>query len=278
MPRLINQGPRRPLLRYHGGKWRLAPWIIAHFPPHRIYVEAFGGAASVLLRKPRSYAEIYNELDGEICNLFRMVRDRGPELQETLKLTPFAREEFLLSYKSSDDPLEQARRTIVRSLMGIGSNSVTKKSGFRSDSRRVHTIPAHDFGNYPACLAATIGRLSGVIIENRDALTVIRQHDTKETLHYLDPPYVRATRNRGRDYRHEMCTEDYRKLADLLHGCAGMIVLSGYASDLFDRELFTDWRTVERKSHAFLAKKRVEKLYLNEAAWKGLNSLLREAV
>jgi DNA adenine methylase len=80
--------PRRPVLRYHGGKWMLAPWIISHFPTHRIYVEPLGGSASVLLRKPRSYAEVYGDLDGEIVNVFLMARERPDELRRALELTP----------------------------------------------------------------------------------------------------------------------------------------------------------------------------------------------
>src|SRR3990172_1008023 len=98
----------RPILRYHGGKWKLASWIIDNFPPHRTYTEPFGGAASVLLRKPRSYAEVYNDLDSEIVNIFKVARDRGEELQRRLHLTPFARDELLAAYESSDDPIERA--------------------------------------------------------------------------------------------------------------------------------------------------------------------------
>src|SRR3990167_11343170 len=106
-------GPTRPVMRYHGGKWRLAPWVIEHFPEHRVYTEAFGGGASVLMRKPRSYAEVYNDLDGEIVNVFRVLRDpsQARELERLLRLTPFARSEFETSYITDGDPLEQARRT-----------------------------------------------------------------------------------------------------------------------------------------------------------------------
>ncbi|MFG8489773.1 DNA adenine methylase, partial [Pseudomonas aeruginosa] len=102
------KGVRRPILRYHGGKWKLAPWIIQHLAPHHTYVEPFGGAASVLLRKARSYAEIYNDLDGDVVNLFRVARDHGEELRQALALTPFAREEFEASYVETTDPLERA--------------------------------------------------------------------------------------------------------------------------------------------------------------------------
>ena len=80
-----SEGEVRPMVRWHGGKWVLAPWIISHFPPHQIYTEAFGGAASVLLKKPRCYAEIYNDLDGEIVNLFRVARERGKDLVALLE-------------------------------------------------------------------------------------------------------------------------------------------------------------------------------------------------
>lgn len=260
---------RRPILRWHGGKWKLAPWILQHLPTHRVYVEPFGGAASVLLRKPRSYAEVYNDLDGELVNLFRVVRDRGNELRNALELTPFAREEFDLSYDPCSDPLEQARRTVVRSFMGFGTNmskptvtGATMRTGFRSNSKRSGTTPAQDWRNYPGLLPDIVERLRGVVIENRDAFEVMQAHDTEQTLHYVDPPYVAGTRDAGQDYRHELTDSDHLRLAKLLHSLRGAVVLSGYDSALY-REMYADWRRVERAAHADGARERVEVLWLS---------------
>jgi DNA adenine methylase len=125
----VIENVSHPLIRYHGAKWRLAPWIISHFPKHRIYVEPFGGSGSVLLRKKQSEIEVYNDLDGEIVNLFRVARDNGEELSRLVYLTPYSREEFVKSFEPSDDPIEQARRTVVRSFQGFGSGYVTATKG-----------------------------------------------------------------------------------------------------------------------------------------------------
>lgn len=270
---------KRPVLRYHGGKWKLAPWIIGHFPAHRGYVEPYGGAASVLVSKPRSYAEIYNDLDGEIVNLFRVLRDRGDELVRAIELTPFARDEFFGSFEPSDDPLEQARLTMVRSFMGFGGNltrpnrdGTMQRTGFRSYSKKNRrSIPSGDWRNYPENIPALIERLRGVIIENRPALELIVAHDHDDVLHYVDPPYVHSTRSADsggskRAYRHEMSDDDHRALAEVLRAVRGMVVLSGYACDLYDVELFRDWTRVERKAHADGARERTEVLWLNKPA------------
>lgn len=252
----------RPILRWHGGKWILANWIISHFPKHRVYVEPFGGAASVLLRKSRSYAEIYNDLDGEVVNLFRVARDNGRDLKRQLELTPFARDEFVLSYKPSTDPLEQARRTVIRSFMGFGSNSHNQATGFRANSNRSGTTPAHDWKNYPDALDALIDRLRGVCIENRDAVDVMLAHDSDQSLHYVDPPYLAETRDKGSDYRFEMTTEQHVDLCRALKGLKGTVVLSGYPSPLYD-ELYGDWQKVQRKAHADGARDRIEVVWLS---------------
>lgn len=267
----------RPLVRYHGGKWKLAPWILEQLPPHHTYVEPFGGGGSILIRKPRSYAEVYNDLDCEIVNLFRVARDDGEQLKRSLELTPFARDEFDLAYEPTDVPLEQARRMIVRSFQGFGSAAVCgEKSGFRSSSSRSGTAPAMDWRNYPEALSAVVERLQGVVIENRDARSVMAHHDRPDTLHYVDPPYLHSTRSlkvkhadHRKSYKHEMTDEQHVELAVFLRGLAGMVVLSGYPSPLYD-EQFAGWVRIDRSALADGARPRVESLWLNQPAFRAL--------
>lgn len=278
----------RPVVRYLGGKWRLAPWILSHFPPHRTYTEAYGGAASVLMQKPRSYAEIYNDLDDEIVNVFRVLRDAesAAALCRLIELTPFARAEFDDTYDgrgSCDDPIERARRTIARAKMGYGSDSHNprRKSGFRASANRTGTLPSHDWRNYPREIPAFVERLRGVVIEHRDALDVIRYYDKPDALHYVDPPYVAKTRGRSQRYRFELNDEAHRELAALLHECVGMVVLSGYYLDaegnvvnpLYD-ELYADWTRIDRNTYADGALPKVESLWLSPRTAQAIQPLL----
>ncbi|MEI4470957.1 DNA adenine methylase [Frigidibacter sp. MR17.24] len=278
--------PTRPALRWHGGKWRLAPWIIAHLPPHRTYVEPFGGAASVLLRKSRSYAEVYNDLDDEPVTLFRVLRDPASAelLREQLRITPFARAEFMGAYEPTDDPIEKSRRLIIRSFMGFGSNAHAsaekghRSTGFRASSSRSGTTPAHDWVNYAEALPALIARLRGVVIESRPAIDVMRQHDRVDTLHYVDPPYLHSTRAQGnkydlgwRMYRHEMTNDQHAELLAFLTAAEGMVVLSGYPAPLYDQRL-EGWRQVETAARADGALARTEVLWINPRAAEALDA------
>ncbi len=264
--RFSTPSPTRPMVRWHGGKWKLAPWIISHFPPHKIYVEPFGGGGSVLLRKPRSPAEVYNDVDGEIVNLFRVARDNGSQLIELLRLTPFSRDEFELSYQSTTDPVERARRTVVRSFMGVGSNAHAARTGFRTGFRhqRKGMTAASDWANYPAALVATIERLQGVIIENMDAFSLIKKMDSEETLFYVDPPYPFVVRDKGRDYRYELNDDAHVRLAEILSELKGMVIISGYDCELY-RQLYGEWKRLQRKTYTATAKSRTEVLWMNKA-------------
>jgi len=276
---MAEQTPTRPVLRWHGGKWLLAPWIIAHFPPHRVYVEPFGGAASVLLRKPRAYAEIYNDLDDDVVTLFRVLQDPrgGGELMRRLELTPFARAEFEIGWDETDDLVERSRRLIIRAFMGFGSNAHSslgrghKTTGFRANSSRSGTTPAEDWANYPDALAGIVERFRGVVVEHRHAQRVMAAHDGPETLHYVDPPYMQDTRSpankydgKYRMYRHELNDADHAALLSFLGTLNGMVVLSGYPHPLYDESL-PGWTRVEREALADGARPRIEVLWINPA-------------
>lgn len=268
--------PSRPALRYFGGKWKLAPFIVSHFPQHRTYLEPFGGAASVLLRKPRSHAEVYNDLDGDLVNLFRVLRDPQAAgiLVELLRLTPFARAELLAAYEPADDPVERARRLIVRSFQGFGSNPTRRapRTGFRSALSQSGTTPARDWVNYPDSISAIVERFRDVAIESKPALELVDRFCRDDVLIYADPPYVHSTRpsfiERGwksDGYAHEMSDEQHLALIDALDASPAMVVLSGYPSDLYNDRL-QHWRRVDRKAHSDGGRARTEVLWMNSRA------------
>ena len=248
-------------------------------PPHKIYVEPFGGAGSVLLQKPRSYAEVYNDLWGVVVNVFRVLRDpmQARQLKQAIELTPFSRDEFravtpeVLQLALQNNPVEAARMTIFRSFaaFGTGGTDPQYNTGFRAQAHRSHTTPAHDWKNYPNRIKSFTERLRGVVIENKPALEVMRQQDHPEALHYLDPPYVPDTRtanNGGTSvYNKEMTTQDHIDLADGLKALEGMVMISGYPSDLYDKDLFKDWHRIEREAFADGAAKRTEVIWMNES-------------
>lgn len=262
----------RPVMRYHGGKWKLAPWILSHFPPHSRYVEPYGGSASVLMRKLPSIQEVYNDLDEDIVNVFRVLRDptSANRLQGLLELTPFARAEYELSYIASDDPIESARRTLIRAYMGFGSAAVSSqyKSGFRN--KRANSLPSIEWSRYPASIPAFVNRLRSVIVECKPALSLLRIYDGVGTLFYVDPPYSSGTRSSHGDcYRYEMTDADHENLAEVLRSLSGMVVLSGYSSPLYER-LYSDWMMKTRLTKSSANSDRQECLWLSPNVQKSL--------
>lgn len=269
--------PTRPVLRYHGGKWRIAPWIISHLPAHRIYVEPFGGAASVLMRKPRAFAEVYNDLDDEVVNVFRVLRDAdaSEQLRESCELTPFSRTEFWATYEPTDDPVEQARRTIARSFMAHGSTHRRRhRTGFRARAWRQRASGARTWVGWPDQVPMYVDRMRGVTVENRPAIEVIAQQDSASTLFYVDPPYPLSTRTSVRNgpgsdgeraYVHNLTDDEHRELIETLRSVEGMVVLSGYSCPLYN-ELLPDWRQVSKDTPADAGVWRTEVLWISPGA------------
>lgn len=271
-----------PAVRYHGAKFRLAPWIMQFFPPHVTYVEPFGGAAGVLLQKPRSYAEVYNDLDGDIVNFFRVLRDPETrrQLLELVSLTPYARADFDEAWEETNDIVERARRTAIRAQMGFGSAGATKgATGFRIDTRRAYGTAQHLWAEYPQSIAAVGQRFQGVLIENRPAIEVMQQHDRSDTLHFVDPPYLLSTRvlqSNGKGYyRHEMTDADHQALLKVLLDLEGMVVVSGYNSELYN-DMLSGWETFQTKSRISAGRGtalRTEVVWINAACSEAILGL-----
>jgi DNA adenine methylase len=269
-----------PVLRYHGGKFRLAQWVMSFFPAHTCYVEPFGGAAGVLLQKERCYAEVYNDLDSSVVNFFKVLRDpiARARLIEQIILTPYSRDDFDESWEPTDDAIEEARRLTIRAQMGFGSAGATKgTTGFRIDTKREYGTAQHLWTQYPAAIATAGQRLTGVLIENRQAIDVMRQHDAPTTLHFVDPPYMFDTRvlqANGRGYyRHEMTDVGHAELLDALLELEGFVVLSGYPSDLYNDRLqpWSQYQTKARISAGRGTAMRTEAVWINPACRTALD-------
>lgn len=274
--------PRRPALRYYGGKWKLAPWIISHFPEHKNYVEPCGGAASVLLQKPRSPLETYNDLDGNVVNFFRVLRDRPDELIHKIRLTPWARAEYELSFEPCEDEVEAARRFFVSMWMSMqgGHHSKTSKTWrcLNDNSGRFNTA-AYDLVSIPASLESAASRLKLVQVENMPALEIIPKYDNEAALIYFDPPYPADTRAQSNRYLIEPDTQFHTDAAALLRDCAGYVVVSGYACDLYT-ELYEayGWTRYDKEAQTNSGGKRIESLWLSPSTVKALNKPVQQVL
>lgn len=266
-------------MRYYGGKFRLAPWVISFFPEHKNYVEPCGGAASVLLRKPVSPLETYNDLESNVVNFFRVLRDRPDALIEKIGLTPWSREEYLLSKKSMDDleSVEKARMFFTRisqARVGEGSGwrfaktSVYKDGGVRQN-RCTKLIQ-----NSCQDLQFIAKRLMKVQIENRDAREIIADFDNEHTLTYFDPPYLKSTRVSVKDYKLETDEQFHKECAELLRECKGFVVVSGFACPLYT-ELYEDhgWERHDKEARTSNNTKRIESIWLSPQTVEALSGL-----
>jgi DNA adenine methylase len=254
------------ILHYPGSKWSMVDWIISHMPEHGTYLEPFFGSGAVLFNKPRSPIETVNDVDGEIVNLFRVIRDQPKELAEKVRMTPYARDEYYLSYEPADDHLERARRFLMRCWMAHASNQNTR-TGWRSTislDRAPGTLCTTQWLQVPQKILAVTDRLQGVQIENQPALQLIQRYRRPDVLIYADPPYILDTRS-GRMYRHEMTEDDHRELLEVLDTHPGPVLLSGYAHPLYDERL-KHWRRETFQAKAETGASRTEVLWINPVA------------
>lgn len=269
--------PKRPLLRYFGGKWQLRHWIISHLPEHRFYAEPFAGAASVLLGKdPSPRGEIINDLNGDVVNLFKVMQgqDTSEELMRRLEWTPYAQAELVAAREPSDDPVEKARKMLVKSFMGIEVAGVKGgASGFRmgnvdlgrldQEGKQTFRNCAKDWNNWKNQLGVIRERLSEVMIYQKDALAFIGLMDSPDCLLYVDPPYHYDTRSNTR-YTVEFA--EHGALVTRLMACSAKVVLSGYQCEAYAPLEAAGWVRVEKESRANMSLTR-----RMECLWKSPN-------
>jgi len=260
----------RSPVKWHGGKHYLASRIIELFPEHRVYLEPFGGGASVLLNKQPAEIETYNDLDARITRLFRVLREQGDAFIAAAALTPYSQAEFedCSDYPAEATELQKALCDFVRWRQSFGGQGKT----WSCTTTRARGGIAGDVNAWWTAvelLPQIIARLQPVQFACQPAVDAIRKFDHVEGLIYCDPPYVHATRAKGsRDvYGVEMTDDDHRELATVLHECKAKVMLSGYASPLY-QELYGDWRIVdfEMANHAAggSSKRRmVERIWMN---------------
>jgi DNA adenine methylase len=236
-----------PPLRRVGGKWKLADWIISFFPPHEIYVEAYAGGAAVFFRKMASRIECINDLESNVVNFFRVLRERHKELVQAIDLTPFSREEYENAYEMESmhhDPVEWARRYYILAYQSFGAFS-GRRTGWRYTLKaQSRSAPTGDWNRLDG-LQKAARRLKEAHIEHDDALEVIKRWDSPTTLFYLDPPYLRETRQSAGRKRYQvemMGVPEHEALAEVLHQIQGMAILSGYDCTLY-QQLYPDWPT-----------------------------------
>ncbi len=248
------------ILKYPGGKWRIAEWIISHFPEHKVYLEPYFGSGAVFFKKEPCYVETINDINGDIVNLFRICRDFPEELARLINLTPFSRDEFLACYEKSADPIEQARRTLVRYHQSFGTSNSSKKS-WRNVQQYGGPRTATMWNNLPEIIVEVCSRLKDAQIENTDALTLINRYNDEKTLIYCDPPYLQSIRKRN-IYEYEMADMDHLELIAVLKNSSSKIILSGYENDLYDCYL-RDWNKDSVETTAQFGKKRTETIWMN---------------
>jgi DNA adenine methylase len=256
---------------WYGGKFSHLNWLLPLLPACHHYCEPFAGSAAVLLNRPPSPVETYNDIDGEVANFFRVLRDQRDALIEKIGMTPFSREEFYYSVSKNParmDDLERARLFYVRARQARTGLAQTASLGRWANCK--NTSRAGMSGVVSRWLGAVedlpyiAERLLRVQIENRPATEIIRLYDDANTLFYCDPPYVHISRTDKKAYGYEMTDTEHRSLAYTLNRCKGKVVISGYSCDLMD-ELYKGWTrklAPEKMCHS-VKKSRTEVIWMN---------------
>ncbi|QGQ95845.1 DNA adenine methylase [Paenibacillus psychroresistens] len=251
------------ILHYPGSKWSIADWIISHMPPHKVYLEPYFGSGAVLFNKAPSTIETINDIDGEIVNLFTVIRNYPEEIARLIQLTPYARDEYNAAHDISDDELERARRFLVRCWQAIRPKT-NSKSGWRCRSTIRDAFHVKQWCSLPDRFGLVAERLKQVQIENVPAEELLPRYRDAEVLIFADPPYVLSTRY-DKIYKNEMSNDQHINLLNLLNEHPGPVLLTGYENQLYDDRL-KHWTRREIAGKPVMGQPRTEVLWINPVA------------
>lgn len=252
------------VLRWPGSKWRLAKRIVSIIPEHKVYIEPYFGSGAVFFNKCKCNNEILNDLDGNVVNLFRTIRDFPQELSMALEYTPYSREEYKNVDLECKEPIERARRFLVRSNMARGATQ-KYKTGWRnagpkeSLTRKQRVV--REWNKLPNSVLIASKRLKDAEIENTDAIKLIKKYNYEECLFYIDPPYLLDTRN-GKYYNKEMTDLEHLQLLKTIKDHKSKIIISGYDSELYN-QILIGWKKINIMATTESKEKKVECLWVN---------------
>ena len=250
------------ILKYQGAKNRLANWINSYIPKHSVYLEPYFGSGAVFFNKKRCHIETINDLNEDVVNFFRVVREKPELLCAALEMTPYSRSEYMASYtvSANDTDIEKARKFCVRCWQGFGCSN-RYQNGFKSGQQTNSPNPARAFAKLPEVILQGAERLRGVQIENLPAIELINRYDTQDVFIYCDPPYLSGTR-KGYLYKHEMTDDEHVELLEVLVKHPGRILLSGYDNELYNN-ILKGWNKVYKDTTAECGLRRTETLWMN---------------
>lgn len=254
----------KSVIKYPGAKWRIANWIEQFIPKHHSYLEPFFGSGALFFTKAAARIETINDLDNDVTNLFRIIRDNPEPLIKSIALTPFSRAEYENAYAvSSDNEMEQARQFLIRCWQGHGFRTSGYKAGWKNDIQgREAAYALRNWYRLPYWIDDIVDRLKDVQIECRPAEEVIKRFNYKNVFIYADPPYLLSTRS-GKQYKHEMTDKDHAALLECMLNHRGTAIISGYDNELYNKML-VGWEKYSINTLAEKGLHRVESIWIKK--------------
>lgn len=261
-------------LNWYGGKFYMAKKLIEMFPDHKYYVEGFGGAGHIILRKSPSEIDVYNDISEDLYNFFKTLRsDSRDELIAKIQLTPYSRQEFLRCSNntlSNMDDIERARVFYIKTMQSFSSIGKSWSYSKNKSRRGMSQAVSKFLGNVDKNMLDCIDRLREVQVENLDIIELINKYDSEDTFFYLDPPYISETRVSDDVYDEEMPVEKHKEMLNTLLNIKGKCLISGYNHEVYDILIKNGWNRVilGKYKHRNGDTKGVKKNTRQEIVWK----------